>query len=294
MGKINHLLFASLPSSHLWCKDNLSKIARDHFSKAPASLVSVRARSQSHGIGRRFDDSNSSGAQSISSNWISPPGGLYLSCIFPLKKPDMASGQLSIISTVLSLIESIVFLAQKQKIATLSLRWPNDLYGPKGKIGGVLTSTHHCPLVPWPIVIVSIGLNVGTLTGAQAGDCDAKRPPYDCLANHCSDFKKDPEPGILLFQETIESFLLKTISTQNNLNTLFSPKAFWMRHGLHFGDDYRWYKACPASSLPLHLPYQLCRGTLLDMDEIGRITCKLDNGKIELYDAQEIHRLEPQ
>ncbi len=109
-------------------------------------------------------------------NWVSPPGGLWLSVV---GRPDGAEGLGALSLQVgLRLVEALECACPT--LSPLSLKWPNDVILDGGKVGGILTearwSDGRCL---W--VVVGVGLNV---TNALPTDTAL---PATRLADHAAE-----------------------------------------------------------------------------------------------------------
>ena len=118
---------------------------------APEGTV-VQALAQTAGRGRE------------ARSWHSPPGlGLYVSILL---RPRADSARWPALTPLLSLAlaESLEELASSRPAAALkrwntSIKWPNDLYGERGKLAGVLAETEGTA------VVAGIGLNLAQVEG---------------------------------------------------------------------------------------------------------------------------------
>jgi BirA family transcriptional regulator, biotin operon repressor / biotin---[acetyl-CoA-carboxylase] ligase len=89
--------------------------------------------------------------------WVSPPSGLYLSVLL---RPSVPAARLGTLAMVAGL--ALVHTARGAGVEA-TLKWPNDLLAPGGKLAGVLSE------VAAPAVVVGIGLNVSPLGAVPAG-----------------------------------------------------------------------------------------------------------------------------
>ncbi len=89
--------------------------------------------------------------------WVSPPGGIYLSLLFPMEEaPDPARMGLVPIAAGIAAAEAI----GETTGTRVAVRWPNDLDGPRGKLGGVLVETGFASRQP-ALAVLGIGINIG-------------------------------------------------------------------------------------------------------------------------------------
>lgn len=85
--------------------------------------------------------------------WYSPEGGLWFSIIF---KPSIFPKDPNIYTKMTAV--SIVRVLAKLKINGIGIKWPNDIYYQKEKVGGILTEIiHHGSK---KILIIGVGINV--------------------------------------------------------------------------------------------------------------------------------------
>lgn len=120
------------------------------------ALVASRQQSQGRGQHQR--------------TWLSPMGNLYLSLLLPCTKP--LDGRLA-----LEVGLNMINLPSLQHLA-LQLKWPNDLYSPLGKWGGILIE----PINPNQLVI-GVGVNLFTPTDANNELSATERQSITSLAD---------------------------------------------------------------------------------------------------------------
>ncbi|MCF7871047.1 MAG: biotin--[acetyl-CoA-carboxylase] ligase [Candidatus Omnitrophica bacterium] len=113
-------------------------------SGAPEGTI-VIAESQKKGKGR------------MGRSWFSPKGGLYLSCLFRPKKILLKN--ISQISLVMAL--ACIQAIEKETGVKLSLKWPNDIFFDKKKIGGILCQI-NAEADKINFVAVGLGININT------------------------------------------------------------------------------------------------------------------------------------
>ncbi len=101
--------------------------------------------------------------------WASPPGGIYVSILFALDAPDdpVRLGLVPIAAGVAA-AEAL----REVSGTPVSLRWPNDLDGARGKVGGVLVEAGFAPGRP-ELAVAGFGINVGRPPPVA----DARIPP---------------------------------------------------------------------------------------------------------------------
>lgn len=129
--QIHSLHFKTLPSTHLFVKEQIGKFD-------PLMLTCVVAQEQTAGRGQ------------WGRPFVSQKGNLYLTVYFTVKQGDAPH-----LSQVLSL--SCATLLQEEGVPC-QIKWPNDLMLNAKKCGGVLCET--TPLNGRLSVVLSIGLNM--------------------------------------------------------------------------------------------------------------------------------------
>lgn len=107
---------------------------------APDGAVVV-ADEQSAGRGRR------------ARRWIAPPGSSLLCSV--LFRPQLATDQLHNLSSIVGL--AALYACHSFGAKDVSLKWPNDLISPQGKVAGVLAEVVSTSPVA---VVVGIGVNL--------------------------------------------------------------------------------------------------------------------------------------
>lgn len=124
-------------------------LAKEDFQKKGVLWHCFVADSQTRGRGRK------------GRSWISPPGtGLYLSIAVPRHGILEVWFSLACAIASLNAIQSTVAKSSCDKPSPISIKWPNDLYMGKGKIGGILCELANGPEgSAW---IIGIGININT------------------------------------------------------------------------------------------------------------------------------------
>jgi len=97
--------------------------------------------------------SQTSGRGKGKRSWYSPKGGLWFSIVF---KPQRLSKDPNVYTKMASI--AVVNVLKRFKVKEVGVKWPNDIYHGKEKLGGILTEIlsqgkNHT-------VIVGVGLNV--------------------------------------------------------------------------------------------------------------------------------------
>ncbi|WP_456398582.1 biotin--[acetyl-CoA-carboxylase] ligase [Mesoaciditoga sp.] len=88
--------------------------------------------------------------------WYSPKGGLWFSVVY---KPQKLCEDPNIYTKMASV--AVVKILKRMKIKNVGVKWPNDIYHNRDKLGGILTEiftkSHE------NVVIIGIGLNVNNM-----------------------------------------------------------------------------------------------------------------------------------
>jgi len=97
--------------------------------------------------------------------WISPPGGLYLTYVHQLRSAVNAGP--------LSLRTGLITCRALEKVSglnagVLQIKWPNDLYVHGRKLGGILCEVIHAGGAQY--VLIGVGININIQPCEQAGD----------------------------------------------------------------------------------------------------------------------------
>ncbi len=98
-------------------------------------LQAVMAKRQTGGKGR------------LGRNWVSPPGGLYLSFALELQEPTHEESALSLIMALCAHEQLVGYLGRERAHQqNLQIKWPNDLICEQGKLVGILVELAQIPL----------------------------------------------------------------------------------------------------------------------------------------------------
>lgn len=273
MCTIERQTFSTIPSTHQYCETNLKELVEEFFIGKKVDLFSVVAAEQTMGKGRKKEDLGT-GA------WISPPGGLYLSCLIPIRGLE----QKHFIAALLTLMEHIALKVTEKTQVPIQLAWPNDLTGPGGKIAGMMASQHYSQSMGSFMAIISLGFNVSV---------SPKPDLFDALAHHDPCIAENSQYYMHFIQDTLEQYLIKYLVQPSDRWHSFCPREFWQRNHLHFDAAYSWYQLSAGTQPPQPTRYLYSEGVLRDVDSIGRIICTLSCGKTVQLSAEQVHRLRP-
>ncbi|NIA04985.1 MAG: biotin--[acetyl-CoA-carboxylase] ligase [Proteobacteria bacterium] len=158
--------------------------------------------------------------------FVSPPGGLYMSVIL---RPDLALAHLRLVTLAAGVACSMVL--EKHGIAPL-LKWPNDLYCGRKKLGGILTETAPYSAAPAgvPFVVVGIGLNVNSLPADFP-------PPLPDLVTSLSEITHRRHDLDMLRREIVRQLDSLVAGLERNPETLFS---LWRQRDFLLGRNISW------------------------------------------------------
>ena len=143
-------ILASVDSTNRWLAQSPTPIS-------PQSTVCL-AEAQSQGRGR------------LGRRWYSPPASnLYLSVKWRFEAGSQALQGLSLAIGV-----AVAEACEALGVEGIGLKWPNDLFSPEGKLGGILIEINRaadaCSEVP-VCAIIGIGINV-KISGQQSQNLD--------------------------------------------------------------------------------------------------------------------------
>lgn len=126
----------------------------------PPQPIAVMAEMQTAGMGR------------LGRTWVSPPGGLWLSLVWPLGKPLGEYQGLPLIAglaTATAIAETVGLECQ--------IKWPNDVLLSQRKLAGILCQAE--PGLVNPAIVIGIGIN-GNFNARSLGP-NLRQPPTSLL-----------------------------------------------------------------------------------------------------------------
>ncbi|TCM68059.1 BirA family biotin operon repressor/biotin-[acetyl-CoA-carboxylase] ligase [Acinetobacter calcoaceticus] len=127
--------------------DDVRELARNGLK-----TILVCSEQQTQGRGQRLRQ------------WVSPKGNIYLSTILDTRKA--LDGRLA-----LEIALNILQMPSLKPLQKLQIKWPNDLYSPDGKWGGILVE----PISPQQ-AIIGVGLNLMPFSAQQLADQPIDQP----------------------------------------------------------------------------------------------------------------------
>ncbi len=123
---------------HLATVDSTNTQARRYLDAAEPAPFWIIADEQTEGRGR------------LGRHWVSKPGNLYTTHVFPFAAPQAIASHISFIAA-LAIHDTALSFAT---VAAVTLKWPNDCLLGGAKLSGVLAELHNNHM------ILGMGLNV--------------------------------------------------------------------------------------------------------------------------------------
>jgi len=162
--------------------------------------------------------------------FVSPPGGLYMSVIL---RPDLAPANLRLVTLAAGVACSTVL--EKQTGVAPLLKWPNDLYSGRKKLGGILTETAPWSAAPPGVsfVVVGIGLNVNSLPPDFP-------PPLRDRVTSLSDITHQRYDLDVLRREIVRQLDSLVAGLEQNAAAVLS---LWRRRDFLLGKNISWQEA---------------------------------------------------
>jgi len=156
----------------------------------------------------------------------SPLGGLYFSLIL---KPDLLPERLPLI-TLAAGVACCLCLEDSCGISPLYLKWPNDLYFNRKKLGGILTESLPVAGKGPSIVVVGVGLNINSVAD------DFPEPLVPLLTSVKTGTKKHYDLGRLL-EQLVPAIVEQMHCLEKNQDKLL---ALWNRRDYLKGRSILW------------------------------------------------------
>jgi BirA family transcriptional regulator, biotin operon repressor / biotin---[acetyl-CoA-carboxylase] ligase len=99
--------------------------------------------------------------------WISPPGGLWFTIIIETKLEEKKLPEITLIAAY-----SVASILNRKYSVGVNIKWPNDIYCCKSKLGGILTEVEK--IKEKVFLIIGIGINVNNdIKSISLKDTDA-------------------------------------------------------------------------------------------------------------------------
>ena len=180
--------------------------------------------------------------------WVSPKGGIYLSCIL---KPDIEPKEVAKIT----LVSAVALAASIREVAGVDamIKWPNDIMVKRKKVCGILTEM-KAEQDKVNFLIVGIGLNVDSQVSSL--------PKGATSLNKESDSKVSKVALAKRILENLEHYVL-----------LFKKDGF-----NKIRDEWHHYSATIGNHVKVHCHNEQIEGQALDVDSDGALVVRLDSG----------------
>ena len=181
-------------------------------------------------------------------HWVSPKGGIYLSCIL---KPEIGPVEVAKIT----LVAAVAVCRSIRDVTGLSsmIKWPNDILINKKKVCGILTEM-KAEQDKVDFVILGIGVNAAV--------------PADNL----------PKGAASLFKESGNEFT-KVGLAKSILESLERHIALFKENGFSgIREEWRDYSATLGHHVRIHCHDEKIEGQALDVDKDGALVVRLDSG----------------
>jgi BirA family transcriptional regulator, biotin operon repressor / biotin---[acetyl-CoA-carboxylase] ligase len=85
--------------------------------------------------------------------WLSPPGGLWFSILLKTELEEKKLPEITLIGAY-----SVVYVLNKDYGIRTTIKWPNDIYYQKFKLGGILTEVEK--INNYTFIIIGLGINI--------------------------------------------------------------------------------------------------------------------------------------
>ncbi len=180
--------------------------------------------------------------------WISPKGGMYISCII---RPDIEPREVAKVT----LVTAVGVCAALREVTRLPvmIKWPNDIMIGGKKVSGILTEM-KAEQDRVQFVIVGIGINVSA---------PARLLPKG--ATSLSRAAKTPVPKVLTAKKVLEYCEYYIM--------LFKKRGFEPVR-----DEWRLFSATLGKQITIHCHDEKLEGEALDVDKDGALVLRMDNG----------------
>jgi BirA family transcriptional regulator, biotin operon repressor / biotin---[acetyl-CoA-carboxylase] ligase len=148
--------------------------------------------------------------------WLSPEGGLYLNWV----RSDIDEGVVNALPMLAAAAASEALATAG--IASVRIKWPNDLLVEGAKIGGVLIHVRR-----GETILATIGLGLNVVTKPKLNN--NLKGPATCLAEHVT-----VPPTDSLFPELAAAFLA---GLEHGIQNPLLARAVWLRRLVHRPGD---------------------------------------------------------
>jgi len=201
----------------------------------------VTAQSQSAGRGRR------------GSQWVSPPGNLYVTLLLSDPAPPPAAPQLSFV-TALALHDAVAQCAPTLG-PNLTVKWPNDLLLGMAKLAGILIEGENEPAF---VIAIGIGVN-----------CASHPPDTPYPATNLGDAGALVTPAQLF--AALGDAMAQRLDQWNAGQGFAAIRADWLKRAAGLGQPIR-----------VRLPERELTGRFEGIDDAGRLLLAGEGGLIPI------------
>jgi len=181
-------------------------------------------------------------------HWISPAGGIYLSCIL---KPDIEPKEVAKIT----LVSAVAVCSSVREVANVRamIKWPNDIFIGRKKVCGILTEL-KAEQDKVDFIIVGIGINVNM--------------PHSSLPKGATSLSKESAGKI-----SKVTLAKKVLEKLEHYILLFREEGF-----NKIRDEWHDYSAIIGRHVRINCHNERIEGQALDVDNDGALVVRLDNG----------------
>ncbi len=228
-----------IPTHHHETIDSTNLEARRLVSAGESGPLWIVAAEQTSGKGR------------MGRNWVSKPGNLYATLLWPTAAPQNAIGQISFVAALAIHHAASNFANPK----TISLKWPNDCLLNNAKFCGILSEA----IAPH-LIAIGIGVNI---------------------AHHPQDL---PYPVGRLEAATVDSmFEALNVSVLNHLKIWDEGRGFAKISAA-------WQTRCTSMGHPISIetPTETLHGIFQGLGHDGALQLRLVNGDVKSFYAGDV------
>lgn len=140
----NLVYLKNTESTNSFASELINKRGKNHYGSLKGTVI--LAETQKRGKGR------------FERKWISPAGGLWFTIIL-----ETCLEPKNLIEVTLIASYSIINILDRDYSINSTIKWPNDIYYDKLKLGGILTEVEKITNITY--LIIGIGLNVNLTKG---------------------------------------------------------------------------------------------------------------------------------
>lgn len=236
--------------------DSTNKYARELAENSSASGSVVLAEQQSAGRGRR------------GKSWVSPfAANIYLSMVWDFEQGAQALEGLSLAIGV-----AVKRVLTAQGIDAVQLKWPNDIYVERKKLGGILLEMVGDPAGQCT-VIVGIGLNV-CMPAKSGGEIEQDWTDVTTELKRQNPARSSPSRNALA--AALISEILPLLSR-------FQSQGF-----AAYRDEWQAADAFYGLNAVISTPKQSIVGVVRGVDGNGALRLELESGKVESFIGGEL------